>query len=236
MAVIPADLVRRRPDVRRAERELAAQSARIGIATTNLYPHLGLNGSIGLSAENFSDLFNGSESGGGSVGPFFRWDLLNYGRLLSLIDIQDARFEQLVWAYQEKVLVAGREAEDGIVTYLKGQEKVKNLAASAQAAERTLEITMSQYNQGLIDFTPVFLASSILATQQDSLAAAQGATTKSLIDLYRALGGGWEIRLNRPSQPSINVATVSYAPERPVDAMEIDVAPVSPTAEATPEN
>jgi NodT family efflux transporter outer membrane factor (OMF) lipoprotein len=194
---IPANLVRRRPDVRRAERELAAQSARIGIATTNLYPHFGLNGSIGVTAQDFDDLFDGSQSLSGGFGPYFRWDLLNYGRLKSLIEVEDAQFEQLLWAYQQQVLVAGREAEDGLVTYLRGQERVRNLAASAEAAARALEITTEQYRQGAVDFTPVFLASSVLAAQQDQLATAQGATTQSLIDLYRALGGGWEIRLNR---------------------------------------
>jgi NodT family efflux transporter outer membrane factor (OMF) lipoprotein len=194
---IPANLVRRRPDVRRAERELAAQSARIGIATTNLYPHFGLNGSIGVTAQDFDDLFDGSQSVSGGFGPYFRWDLLNYGRLKSLIEVEDAQFEQLLWAYQQQVLVAGREAEDGLVTYLRGQERVRNLAASADAAARTVEITLLQWNQGVVDFTPVFLASSTLADQQDQLAVAQGATTQSLIDLYRALGGGWEIRLNQ---------------------------------------
>lgn len=203
---IPADLVRRRPDVRRAERELAAQSARIGLAKADLYPHLGLNGSIGVAAQDFDGLFDGSRSTAGGFGPFFRWDILNYGRLTSLVDIQDARFEQLLWAYQDKVLVAGREAEDGVVGYLRGQERVKNLAASAAAAERARQITVEQYQQGIIDFTPVFIASSVLATQQDSLAAAQGTTTQSLIALYRALGGGWEIRLNsgtRTTQPAV---------------------------------
>ena len=203
---IPADLVRRRPDIRRAERELAAQSARIGFATSDLYPHLGLNGSIGLSAQNFNGLFDGSDSVAGSVGPYFRWDLLNYGRLLSRIDIQDAQFEQLVFAYQQQVLVAGREVEDGLITYLRGQERVKNLRASAEAAERALEITKDQYRQGVGDFTAVFIASTVLASQQDQLAAAQGDMTQSLIALYRALGGGWQIRLNGGTRMNTELA------------------------------
>lgn len=216
---IPADLVRRRPDVRRAERELAAQSARIGLATTDLYPHLGLTGSIGVTAKNFDTLFDG-QSGTGSFGPYFRWDLLNYGRLLSRIDIQDARFEQLVWAYQQQVLVAGREAEDGLISYLQGQERVRNLQDSADAAQRSLEITMVQYKQGVIDYTPVFLATAILAGLQDQLASAQGVRAQSLIDLYRALGGGWEIRLNRngPSN-QISAMPVNGTEERDAPAL-----------------
>lgn len=224
---IPADLVRRRPDVRRAERELAAQSARIGIATTSLYPHLGLNGSIGVTAKDFDALFDG-QSAAGSFGPYFRWDLLNYGRLVSLIDIQDARFEQLLWAYQQQVLVAGREAEDGLISYLRGQERVRNLEASARAAERTFEITLNQYKlggvDGTMDYTAVFLASSVLAGQQDKLAAAQGATTQGLIDLYRALGGGWEIRLNR-------VVSMTSLPVQPTAANIQPVPPAEPVAE-----
>ncbi len=134
---IPADLVRRRPDIRRAERELAAQSALIGLATTDLYPHFGLNGSIGVTAQDFDGLFDG-QSGSGNFGPYFRWDVLNYGRLVSRIDIQDARFEQLAWSYEQQVLVAGREAEDGLITYLRGQERVQNLEESTAAAARTL--------------------------------------------------------------------------------------------------
>ncbi len=192
---IPADLVRRRPDVRRAERELAAQSARIGIAEAELYPHIGLNGTIGVAADDFADLFDGSRAMFGGVGPFFQWNILNYGRLTGNIGVQDARFQQLVWAYQQRVLLAGREAEDGIITYLRSQERVRALAAAARAAERTVEITMEQYRQGAVDFTAVFIASSELAARQDDLANAQGAMAQSLILLYRALGGGWEMRL-----------------------------------------
>jgi len=156
--------------------------------------------------------------------------VLNYGRLTSLIDIEDARFQQLVWAYEQQVLVAGREAEDGIISYLRGQERVKNLDASAKAAVRTVEISSEQYRQGIIEFTPVFLASSVLASQQDKLAAAQGATTQSLIDLYRALGGGWEIRLNR-GVPSNQISSLpaNTASEFPSEWSEdSDNQPVAP--------
>lgn len=220
---IPADLVRRRPDIRRAERELAAQSALIGLATTDLYPHLGLSGNIGVSAQDFDGLFDG-QSGVGSFGPYFRWDVLNYGRLVSRIDIQDARFQQLVWSYEQQVLVAGREAEDGLITFLRGQERVQDLEESTAAAERTLEIGREQYSQGLIDETGMFLITATLTGQQDQLAAAQGATTQSLIDLYRALGGGWEIRLN----PGVQSNQISAMP---VHATEEIIAPVLPKDE-----
>ncbi len=214
---IPADLVRRRPDIRRAERELAAQSALLGLATTDLYPHLGLTGNIGVSAEDFDGLFDG-QSGSGSFGPYFRWDVLNYGRLVSRSDIQDARFEQLAWSYEQQVLVAGREAEDGLITYLRGQERVQNLEESTAAAVRTLEIGREQYRLGAIDETAVFVITAALTAQQDQLASAQGAMPQSLIDLYRALGGGWEIRLN-PGIRSNQISAMS------VNATEELVAP-----------
>ena len=164
----------------------------------------------GIPAD-LSGLSNGSQSLAGNFGPYFRWDLLNYGRLTSLIDIEDARFEQLLWAYQEQVLVAGREAEDGPISCLRSQERVRNLEASALAAEHTLYITKDQYRQGVVDFTPVFLASSVLAGQQDKMAAAQGAKIQGLIALYRALGGGWEIRLNRGTRMNQIVGNLAAA-------------------------
>jgi NodT family efflux transporter outer membrane factor (OMF) lipoprotein len=131
---IPADLLRRRPDVRRSERQVAAQSARIGIATSNLYPHLTLLGTIGWEAQNFSDLFH-SKSLIGTIGPSIRWDILNYGRLLNGIRVEDARFQTTVLDYQNIVLRAGREVEDGLVLFLRSQTQERQLRESAKEAE-----------------------------------------------------------------------------------------------------
>ncbi len=192
---IPADLVRRRPDVRRVEREVAAQSARIGIAKSDLYPHISINGTFGYAAAQFGDLFDGNRSNFGGVGPAFRWDVLNYGRIVNNVRLQDARFQQAAYAYQEKVLEAAREADDGIVKFLKSHQRSKSLDAAAQAAENTRVITMDQYRQGAVDFTAVFIAESELSKVQDLAAEARGQIAQSLIELYRALGGGWEMRL-----------------------------------------
>ncbi len=193
---VPADLVRRRPDVRRAEREVAAQSARIGVAVSDLYPHLSVLGTIGVEAEQFGDLFNTPGSMIGEISPGFRWDILNYGRLVNNVQVQDARFQQLAYAYQDQVLTAGREAEDAIISFLKSQEQVKHLDAGVAAAVRTVEITRDQYSEGAVDFTAVFVFEGDLTTQQDQLALAQGNIALSLISVYRALGGGWQIRLD----------------------------------------
>src|SRR5262249_6966633 len=196
-AGIPAALLRRRPDVRRAEREAAAQSARIGIAAADFYPRISLIGTLGVRAEQFKDLFHAPESVAASIGPSVQWSILNYGRILNNVRAQDARFQQLAFTYQDTVLRAAREAEDAIVAFLKAQEQAESLAASVAAAERTLEITFDQYRLGAIDFTPVFLFESTLAQQQDQLAFVRGTIALNLTRLYRALGGGWEMRLSR---------------------------------------
>ena len=115
---IPADLLRRRPDVRRAERQAAAQSAQIGIAEAEFYPHIAINGTIGYSAENFKNLFQ-EPALAGSVGPSFTWNILNYGRLVNNVRLQDSRFQELVATYQNTVLSAGQDVENGLVTFLR---------------------------------------------------------------------------------------------------------------------
>jgi outer membrane protein TolC len=194
---IPADLLRRRPDVRRAERQTAAQSARIGIAEADWYPRFAINGTIGVAAAHFGDMFKLPDSMIGAIGPSFSWDILNYFRILNNVRVQDARFQELAYHYQNTVLEAGDEAEDAIVAFLNSQEQTLRLGASVDAAARTLEISFDQYRLGAIDFTPVVLFESTLAQQQDQLAFSQGSIATNLIATYRALGGGWEMRLTR---------------------------------------
>jgi NodT family efflux transporter outer membrane factor (OMF) lipoprotein len=191
---IPADLVRRRPDIRKAEREAAAQSAKIGIAESDFYPQISITGTLGWSSQDLSNLY-APGSFRGIVGPGFNWNILNYGRIANNVRAQDARFQQVAYAYQEKVLEAAREAEDGIVKFLKSHKRSKCLDASAQAAENMRDITISQYNEGTVDFTAVYIAESALTQVQDLAAEARGQIAQSLIELYRALGGGWEMRL-----------------------------------------
>ncbi|NLF06956.1 MAG: efflux transporter outer membrane subunit [Pirellulaceae bacterium] len=190
---IPAELIRRRPDVRRAERKLAAQSARIGIATSELYPHIAITGMIGIEANDFADLFR-SAATGGAIGPSLRWNILNHGRLLNNIRVHDARFQQLAVTYQNTVLRANEEVENALVAFLRSQDQVKRLTESATAAERAVHITMRQYQEGKVDFNRVFDLQIFLAQQQDLQVKAMGEVVKSLINVYRALGGGWQIR------------------------------------------
>jgi NodT family efflux transporter outer membrane factor (OMF) lipoprotein len=191
---IPADLLRRRPDVRAAERRVAAQSAQIGVALADLYPSIAITGEISVSAEEFSDLFK-SLSTGGSIGPSFRWNVLNYGRILNNVRVQDARFQELIATYQNTVLQANEEVENALVAFLQTQEQVKSLAASVQATQRALELELLNFQEGETDFSGVFVLQGDLALKQDELAATQGDVVASLVAVYKALGGGWEIRL-----------------------------------------
>jgi NodT family efflux transporter outer membrane factor (OMF) lipoprotein len=226
---MPADLLRRRPDIRKAEREVAAQSARIGIAMSDFYPHISINGTFGWASQNFSDLFDGGRGTFGGVGPAFHWDVLNYGRIVNSVRAQDARFQQAAYAYQEKVLEAAREAEDGIVNFLSNCRRSKCLDASADAAQKTLDITMDQYRQGAVDFTAVFIAESELSQVEDQAAGARGQIAQSLIELYRALGGGWEIRLSPRNR------TAGAVEGQPTPATDPDRRPdVPPSPEPAP--
>ncbi len=189
---IPAELLRQRPDVQQAERQVAAQSAAIGIATSQLYPHLSIVGTIGVDSSEFSQLFE-SKSLAGSVGPSFRWDVLNYGRLVNGIRVQDARFEQLAFQYQNKVLQAYGEAENALAGFLETQQRLLALTKSAEAGKRSVELAIEQYREGLADFNRVYTATQLLAEEEDQMALAQGGVPLYLVLLYKALGGGWQV-------------------------------------------
>ncbi|HZZ72884.1 MAG TPA: efflux transporter outer membrane subunit [Pirellulales bacterium] len=191
---IPADLLRRCPNVRRAERQAAAQSAVIGIAESEFYPHIAINGTIGGAAEQFKNLGR-PDAMTGSIGPSFQWNILNYGRLLNNVRLQEARFQELIAAYQETVLEANRDAENGLVGFLKSEERTAFQATSVNEAEEAVKIALAQYRAGTIDFTRVTQVEQTLVLQQDTLAQAQGEIINGLITLYRAVGGGWEIRI-----------------------------------------
>jgi NodT family efflux transporter outer membrane factor (OMF) lipoprotein len=192
---IPADLLRRRPDVRQAERLAAAQAEQIGIAQADLYPSFYVNGSLGYSAQNFHDLFK-SSAFNGSVGPSFQWNLLNYGRIVNNVRSQDAQFQQLAVAYQQKVLQAAEEAERGLVTFLGSQRRSRLLDESVIASEKAVKVVVAQYEAGAVDFNRYALIEQNAVQQQDAATQARGQITQGLIEMYRALGGGWEIRLD----------------------------------------
>lgn len=227
---IPADLLRQRPDVRRAEREVAAQSARVGIATAELYPHIGITGTIGYSAENFSRLFS-ERAFTGTIGPSFQWNILNYGRLINAIRLQDARLAELIVAYQQQVLQAQVEVENGIAQLLRSLDQASALAESVAASERAVRIALVQYRGGLTDFNRVALLEQNLVEQQDRYAVAQGDVVQGLVATYRALGGGWQIRL----QPLPGEVPIPPAVRPPV-APQIEVVPAEAANGQQPAN
>ena len=190
---IPADLLRRRPDVRRAEREAAAQCAEIGVADAEFYPQISINATWGWAAEHFKDLFaHGSFRG--SIGPEFHWAILNYGRILNNVRVQDARFQELVAHYQQVVLKANGEVEDGLARFLKAQDEQRNAKDSVKAQQAAVKDAIAQYKGGLADFNRVAVVEEQLVSRQNQLAQTEGEIALGLIQVYRALGGGWQIR------------------------------------------
>lgn len=233
---IPAELLSRRPDIRRAERNAAAQSARIGVATADLYPRIAINGNIGSSSARFQTLLH-DRSFLGSIGPAYDWKILNYGRVKNNIQLQDSAFQELVVTYQQAVLKAEQEAENGIVRFLKAQERAAALATSVAASEKAVQLALTQYKGGLVDFNRIALLELNLVQQQDLLAQAQGNIAMGLIDVYRALGGGWEHRLNQQDssefyQPTPAPGTVPQDGGIPVPAPVEEPAPVAPAENA----
>ncbi len=199
---IPNNLLRRRPDIRLSELQVAAQSPQIGIAKADLYPHFFLFGSIGwrssdsttiTSQNSLNDIFS-YKSLFWSAGPGFSWDIFNYGRIRNNVRVEDARFQQLVVSYKNTVLNAQREVEDAMIAYTRSKEEEQFLKDSVAAAERSVEISMIQYREGVIDYQRVLDSQRFLSTQSDRLTEVSGQVGTNLVATYKALGGGWQIR------------------------------------------
>jgi len=192
---MPADLLRRRPDVRTAEMQLAAQSSLIGVSEASLYPSIALVGTVGLSSKTLTE---SSSAVDWSAGGVFSWNIFDYGRLKNQVLVQDARFQQLYEVYQDTVLRAAREMDDAAVAFAKGRVEIDILDAAVEAAKRSLDIATIQYQDGLVDFERVLDSQRTLFAQQERLVTTRGAVTQSLIDLYKAMGGGWQTARGRP--------------------------------------
>lgn len=193
---MPQNLIRQRPDIRSAERQLAAQSAQIGVAETALYPAFSIGGSIGTEAMRSGDLFTNDNATWDLTGGF-QWNILNYGRLQSNVRLQDALFQQLLVQYQDTVLQAQGDVENTIVAYIKSFEQLAAYERAAIASQRSVAASTRQYDNGLIDFNTVISTLSSDTQQQQLLTSARGEVATNLVQVYRALGGGWQIRDNR---------------------------------------
>ncbi len=188
---IPMDLIRRRPDVRAAERLLAAQTERIGIATSELYPRLSISGVFGFLSTDATDAFHwGSRTF--SIGGALNWNIFNGGSVRSLIDVEDARTKQALLKYEKTILNALKEVEDALVQFADGKRRLVALQHSVEVAKRTLDLSLTLYKEGLKDFQSTLDAERVLFDAENGYAEAEGITTISLVNLYRALGGGWD--------------------------------------------
>jgi NodT family efflux transporter outer membrane factor (OMF) lipoprotein len=256
---IPAETLLRRPDVVATERALRIQSAQIGIAEAELYPHIGINGTIGLAANRLDKVFQ-QQSLIGSIGPSLSWNILNYGRLLAQVRSQNNQYQLLVLQYQQSLLTANQDAENSLVAYLQQLEQTRNLKNSSEAATEVTKYYYTQLAEGYLPpaatslsfYNQVFTAVNFQVQQQDAAAQAEGNNALDMILLYRSMGGGWQIRCNdgscstpavvlsqQPVAAAQQPVTASAAPPTMLPAARTNPAPAAlgvPIAvEAAPE-
>jgi NodT family efflux transporter outer membrane factor (OMF) lipoprotein len=188
---LPSDLLSRRPDVQRAERELAAATARIGVAKADLFPKFSLTGFIALESVSASDWFNyGSRAWG--AGPSMQWELFEAGRIRANIRVRDARQEEVLSSYEQTVLVALEDVENALTAYAKEQIRHESLSQSVEANRQALELSTELYKSGLADFLGVLDSERSLYEAQDALVQSDQTVSLNLVQLYKALGGGWQ--------------------------------------------
>jgi len=188
---IPANLLRQRPDIRRSERQLAAQTARIGVATADLYPTFSLVGSFGFSSLNAGDLLNPA-SQMFSLGPSFRWNIFDRDRIRNQIKVEDDRTDQALIIYERTILNALNEVENSMTAFLEQRIQAAALIKSVSASKRALTLSTKLYKDGLSDFQNVLDAQRALFDVDNKMAAAEGEAVINLVALYKALGGGWD--------------------------------------------
>lgn len=194
---LPADLLRQRPDVRRAEQQLIAQTAKIGVAKADLLPRLSLSGSFALEADDAGRL---GESGSQTYrfGPSLRWALFQGGRIRSNIQAEEARTEQAMLQYQQSVLLALEDVENAFVSFAEEKDRLDAIRNSVESAAKSVSQVQSLYENGLVNFLNVLDAERSLAEQQDLLAQSAGQLNRNLVGIYRSLGGGWQLSPTHP--------------------------------------
>jgi NodT family efflux transporter outer membrane factor (OMF) lipoprotein len=198
---VPAEMLRRRADIRGAELNAMAQADRIGIAQSEFYPRIALFGSIGSQVgdgdNSFGDLLS-SDSWFYSFGPRLLWTVFNYGRIKNNVRVEDARFQASLVSYQDTVLRAGQEANDALTAFLRAQEAEVFARNAADAAQQSMDLAFVQYREGAVDFQRVLDAQRSLLQEENTLAGISSSVSTNLIALYKALGGGWEMEQNEP--------------------------------------
>lgn len=199
---LPSDLLFRRPDLRRAERQLASATAQIGVAEAQLYPSISLTGSIGYQSLEPGTLLD-YHSRFYSFGPSVTIPIFQGGKLRAQVKVQEARTQEAVLQFKQAVLNALKDVENALIAYAKNQQRVEYLARAVRGNEQALNVAVDQYKQGITDFLTVLDAQRQLLTSQDNLAQAASDVDTSLVSLYKALGGGWQVS---PEEPAIEAA------------------------------
>jgi NodT family efflux transporter outer membrane factor (OMF) lipoprotein len=193
----PAELLRQRPDIRQAERELAAQTAQIGVATADLYPRFSLSGAFAFESFSAGDLIS-SDAFAYSFGPAFRWNLFDGGRIRSNINVQDAIAQEALARYEQTVLGAVEDVETSMALYEEEKDRRDALERSVIAAQESVRLVDVLYRTGLTDFQNVLDTQRSQFEQEDAFEESQGLVTRYLIRIYRALGGGWQPEADAP--------------------------------------
>lgn len=190
---LPSELLRRRPDVRRAERQLAAQTANIGVATADLFPRFTLTGGLGLQSNKFADLAQGGSTFW-SISPGVTLPIFNAGRIRSNIALERARTDEALANYERAVLTSLQEVEDALVAYQKEFTRRDILAQSVAANQRAVNLSQQLYQRGLTNFLDVLDSQRALYSSQDELARSDTQVSANAVALLKALGGGWDVR------------------------------------------
>jgi NodT family efflux transporter outer membrane factor (OMF) lipoprotein len=202
---LPSELLRRRPDVRRAERDVAAETARIGVVTADLFPRVMLTGSAGVESSQIGNLFAG-DSFAWSVGPSVRWNIFSGERIQQNIEAQTARQEQALARYEKTVLTAFQDVENSLVGYSRERIRLRSLSEAVAAQSRAVQLAEELYTRGLTDFQNVLDAQRQLYSLQDLQAESERNVTDNLIALYKALGGGWDAAEIPGGEPQANAS------------------------------
>jgi NodT family efflux transporter outer membrane factor (OMF) lipoprotein len=189
---LPSELLSRRPDLRRAEREVAAATARVGVARADLFPRFSITGNFGRRSEEASDLASGM-SQFWSLVPGVRWPILSGGRIRANLRVQSARQEEAVLQYEKAVLTAVEDVENALAAQTREQRRLDSLRASVAAQRRAFDLATDRYTSGLENFLSVLDAQRALYAAEDAVAQSETNAVVSLIAVYKALGGGWTL-------------------------------------------
>jgi len=188
---LPSELLRRRPDIRRAERQLAQATANIGVQTAEFFPKVSLLGTAGYQSLK-SNMWFDNNSRYWSIGPQFSWRLLDFGHIRAEINAANAVQRQALAGYEQTILIAFQDVENSLIAYTNERIRYDALAEAVEANRRSLALAKELYSNGIGDFLSVLIAQRGLFETEDQFAASRSAVTENLVSLYKALGGGWQ--------------------------------------------